>query len=100
MRKNLSALQSVGALFLALCLFACSAKPLVPYTDQTTPMLMVPLNIAGVYDGRGRFREILCTVLEEHGKQLPDYRTCDQALLRYLEEDLASSSSKLPPSAR
>lgn len=86
MRKILSALHTVGALFLALSLFACSSKPLVPYTDQTTPTLMVPLNIAGVYDGRGRFREILCTVLAEHGKQLPDYRTCEQALTRVGDE--------------
>jgi len=49
-------------------------------------MVLVPLNVAGVEDGRGRFREILCTVLDTHGKDLPDYRSCEQALTRVGEE--------------
>lgn len=49
-------------------------------------MIMVPLSFAGVEDGRGRFREILCGVLEDHGKDLPDYRSCEQALTRVGDE--------------
>jgi hypothetical protein len=34
----------------------------------------------GIADGRSRFREIFCSVLEGHGRELPDYRGCDEAL--------------------
>jgi hypothetical protein len=35
---------------------------------------------AGVTDARGRFDEIYCSVLQEHGPSLPDYRPCPEAL--------------------
>lgn len=57
----------------ALLLGGCTATP--PRVDSY--QIDLP---TGVTDGRGRFREIFCTVLEEHGPALPDYRPCDQAL--------------------
>ena len=33
-------------------------------------------------DKRGRFREIFCSILEERGTSLPDYRVCSDALTR------------------
>jgi hypothetical protein len=35
---------------------------------------------SGVTDARGRFDEIFCTVLEQRGDSLPDYRPCSEAL--------------------
>ena len=72
----------IGVL-LAGALVACSSKPLVPYSTQTPPLALVPVTAAGVDDERGRFREIFCTVLEERGEQLPDYRPCARALLQF-----------------
>ncbi|MGC1955495.1 MAG: hypothetical protein WA970_23545, partial [Gammaproteobacteria bacterium] len=63
-------------------LSACSTPPLVPYTAETPPLILVPAAQAGVRDKRGRFREIFCQVLEARGPALPDYRPCDEALAR------------------
>jgi pimeloyl-ACP methyl ester carboxylesterase len=58
----------------------------VPYTADTPPLILVPAGMAGVTDHRARFREIYCAVLDSHGRDLPDYRTCDQALTRVGKE--------------
>jgi hypothetical protein len=65
-----------------LSLIGCAGNPLSPYTTDTTPMILVPINQAGVRDDRGRFREIYCAVLDDHGQELPDYRSCNTALTR------------------
>lgn len=66
----------------SMILSACASAPLEPYTEDTPPLILVPAAQAGVTDKRGRFREIFCTVLEERGTSLPDYRPCDEALTR------------------
>ena len=65
---------------LSLLLNACATAPLEPYSEDTPPLILVPASQAGIDDKRGRFREIFCTVLEQHGKSLPDYRPCEDAL--------------------
>jgi hypothetical protein len=72
-------------LIICICagtLVACAGKPLSPYTTETTPMILLPISKAGIRDGRGRFREIYCAVLDDHGQELPDYRSCETALTR------------------
>jgi len=49
----------------------CAMAPPVDFTIEVPP---------GVTDVRGRFGEIFCTVLQQHGPSLPDYRPCDEAL--------------------
>jgi hypothetical protein len=56
-----------------LLLCACATVPDAPVAVDLP---------AGVIDGRGRFNEIFCAVLEQHGTALPDNRSCDQALSR------------------
>jgi len=74
-------------------LVACSSKPLVPYTTDTPPLVLAPVSHAGVEDGRARFREIFCTVLELRGNKLPDYRPCEEALTRLGAEPAGSGAS-------
>lgn len=65
-----------------LLVAACASKPLVPYTEDTPPLVLAPASSAGIEDGRGRFREIACAILESHGKELPHYRECEDAVTR------------------
>ena len=76
--------MTVVSLVVAGCvaLGACAATPLIPYSTDTPPLVLAPASLVGVQDQRGRFREIYCAVLEEHGHALPDYRPCQDALTR------------------
>jgi len=73
----------IGALAgLALLMGACSSKPQLrqPTDEETRAELQALIESEHVADRRGRFREIYCAVLDEHGPDLPDYRTCEEAL--------------------
>lgn len=64
-----------------LLLAACASEPVQqPTTEDTVAEVQAYIASEKVSDGRGRFREVFCAVLEEHGKDLPDYRPCDEAL--------------------
>ena len=76
------ALLLVMALVVSVIFSACSTPPLVPYSADTPPLVLIPASAAGVQDKRGRFREIFCQVLAVRGPSLPDYRSCDEALTR------------------
>jgi len=51
-----------------------AVDPLMPFTRDTPPLMLVSAQQAGVRDERARFREIYCTVLEARAQALPDYR--------------------------
>ena len=68
-----------------LVLAACASKPLVPYTTDTPPLVLAPAAQAGIGDKRARFRENYCAVLEAR-RELPDHRSCDEALTRVGDE--------------
>ena len=68
-------------IFTVFVLEACAVRPMVPYSTNFDPIAEMPTSGGTIQDGRGRFREIFCTVLEEHGRDLPDYMPCDEALM-------------------
>lgn len=74
------------AVLLSLVITACASKPIVPYTTDAAPQALLPVSRAGIADQRGRFREITCAVLEEHGRDLPRYKPCDEVLVRLGQE--------------
>lgn len=67
------------ALLLGACANESEAPPPIDLSSAEMQALIAKNRLT---DGRGRFREIFCTVLEEHGPALPDYRPCEEALAR------------------
>ncbi len=71
---------------LALLLSGCASAPLVPFSTDTPPLILVPAVQAEVQDKRGRFREIYCAVLAARVGEVPDLRPCDDAMTRLVPE--------------
>ena len=67
-------------------LSACSSQPQVPFSYSLAPLSFEPGNAYNVSDGRARFREIFCAANEDHGESLPDFRPCEDALVRFEDE--------------
>src|SRR5712692_561125 len=59
----------------------CFRRPLLS-DPPGEPGVLVPAARADVVEGRARFREVWCAVREDHGKDLPEDRPCDDVLLR------------------
>ena len=89
------------AVFAYVMLGACAAKPLMPYSADTPPLVLVPTPYAGIQDQRARFREIFCAVLEARARDIPDYQPCDEALTRVGAESAGTGRPvALGPSSR
>ena len=103
-RHGMDALRSAAAALaagLALGLGACTGPPLLPFTTDTPPLVLVPAAQAGVRDERARFREIYCAVLQARGSEIPDARPCDDALTRLSPEPVGTGRPvPLGPSER
>ena len=65
-----------------LVLAGCASPPKVPYSKSLAPWPEEKIGPMDWVDGRGRFREIFCAITEAHGRELPDYRPCEEALTR------------------
>ena len=72
--QRLRSARAWSALAASLILGACATNPPVEEYEVEIP--------SGVNDARGRFGEIYCAVLEAHGHDLPDYRSCEAAQSR------------------
>jgi hypothetical protein len=85
----------------ALALTGCASRPLMPYTTESTPLVLVPAIQTIEQDRRGRFREIFCEVLEARKDSIPDYRSCDQAISRVGQEPAGTGKAvSLGPAQR
>lgn len=69
----------VAAVLITGLLGGCSSVQQLPEQD-TVADLQVALADNRVTDDRGRFREVFCQVMEAHGRDLPDYRPCEESI--------------------
>ena len=69
---------------------ACAGEPLIAYSTDTPPLVLVPASQAGVRDARARFREVYCAVLAARAGKVPDHRPCEDALTRVGQEPSGS----------
>jgi hypothetical protein len=69
-----------------LLIIGCARKPLFEYSTDSPAMALLPISQAGLIDGRARFREIFCAINATRGLELPDYRPCDDALVKLSDE--------------
>jgi hypothetical protein len=74
----------------AVTLTGCFRRSLLPFLLEFPPAVLVPAGLAGVADGRARFREVWCAVRADHGKDLPEDRPCEEVLLRLAGEGAPS----------
>jgi hypothetical protein len=64
----------------------------VPFSYTIEPLSFEPGNQYNITDGRARFREIFCAANEDHGALLPDFRSCEEALVRFDDEPAATGT--------
>jgi hypothetical protein len=98
MRTLLQGLAVAAAIGVGIS--ACSGPPLAPYSIDTPPLILTTPAQAGGADGRGRFREIYCAVLQARASEVPDHRACEDALTRLGTEPQATGAAvELGPSS-
>ncbi len=73
-----------------ICAGCGPPDPVLQYSLETPPLILAPTGLAGVADGRGRFREIYCAVQEDHGDRFDHNRPCDETLHRLSGEPAAT----------
>lgn len=72
--------RALPLLLVSIAVVACAAQKELPELESGSIPVGRYAEERGVIDDRGRFREILCTVLETRGETVPDYRPCEEAL--------------------
>ncbi len=98
---KIDSIRVIALLIVFAFLGGCASAPLMPYTREMPPLMLVPVAQANVTDGRARFREVFCAVLDARKDEIPDYRPCDEALTRVgAEPDATALPPTLEPSRR
>jgi len=90
-REHLHVIARLAVALTALLLLeGCFYRPMLSFDLASPPQITVPAALAGVVDGRARFREIWCAIRQDHGKGLPEDRPCEEVLVRFAGEGTPS----------
>jgi hypothetical protein len=84
-------------LLLSFLVLSCSTKTLAPPTGKVTPVALLKTDGRGFTDAQSRFKEVFCTLLNNHGKNLPEYLTCQNSLRTVDLESEANLKVKKAP---
>ena len=97
MRRLISPTRCVGLVFVGVVmagLTACTVNKHQPSTGEIRE-LFERQDMPYAIDSRARFRQLFCRVNEARGPQLPDYRSCEDAL-RTLSPELPDVRAPVP----
>jgi len=89
--------MSKFGLLATLILSGCASNPILSYESDAPAQLLAPIQIAGVKDGRARFREIFCERFDAIGPPADGGPSCSDYLHRLADEPV---SSREPPRPR
>lgn len=67
-------------------LAGCASQPGPRYSLDASPLAFVDRTGGKTEDQRGRFREIVCAVNEEYGRDFPGYRPCSEIVQFFYDE--------------
>ena len=90
---NLKIFQLFAIFMAVFIVTSCASKAMAPTTSDIPTMELLRSKNLNFTDGRARFRKIFCEILNDHGKTLPDYKNCEDALAQL---DEAADSSGAP----
>jgi len=94
--RILSTLLALAAFIVA----GCASQPGTPYTLDASPLAFVDQVGAKTADQRARFREIVCAVNEESGRDFPGYRPCSEIVHFFYDEPPGSGKTVYLGAAR
>jgi hypothetical protein len=77
----------LAAMIIVMALCGCASTHRVPATDSSA-LVMVPANQAGIRDRRSPFRNVFCTVLEARASENNAVYACEDWLVRLPDEPL------------
>jgi len=82
--------------FIAMMTGACSLQ-LQKFDTQTPAQILTPVDSPPVLDGRPRFRQIFCALLEELPEAVPGIQNCESLIWRLADEKINEDTGRALP---
>ena len=74
----------------------CASKPILSYESEAPAQVLAPIQVAGVKDGRARFREIFCERFDAIGPPADGRPSCSDYLHRLADEPASNREPARP----